>query len=90
MEEVTMGLIPSSMRVPLDVRENLQSLPVRGRDGTKPVERIRRSGVGNTVERNLTANQVNKEGNDGPKAALTERNLLMSQKGSNKPSFQGS
>ena len=68
-------------------------LPVGSRDSTKPVERIGGSGVGNTVKRNLTTDQVDEESNNGPKTTLTERNLHMSfLKISSRiiPSFQGS
>ena len=54
------------------------TIPVGGHNGAKPVERIGRSGVGDSIERNLAAHQVHKEGHDSPKATLTERNLDMS------------
>ena len=56
----------------------LKSLPVGGHNSTKPVKRISRGGVGNSIERNLAAHQVHKEGHNGPEATLTERNLDMS------------
>ena len=53
------------------------NLPVRSRDSTKPVERIGGGGVGNTVKRDLTTDQVDEEGDNSPKTTLTERNLFM-------------
>ena len=74
-----MGLIPSSMRVPLPISKIQKFLPVGSRNSTKPVERIRGGSVGNTVERNLTADQVDEKGNNSPEATLTERNLHVIQ-----------
>ena len=56
----------------------IDTIPVGGHNSTEPVERIRRSGVGNSIERNLAAHQVHKEGHDCPEATLTERNLDVS------------
>ena len=53
----------------------IDTIPVGGHNSTKPVERISRSGVGNSIKRNLAAYQIHKEGHDSPEATLTERNL---------------
>ena len=65
--------------------------PVGARDGAKPVEGIGGSGVGNAVQRNLAAHQVDEQSHHSPQAALTEGNLCVrGDVVSDVPSSQGS
>ena len=56
----------------------INDTPVRGHDGTDPVQRIRRAGVGDSVQRDLAAHQIHEQGHHRPQAALTEGNLDVS------------
>lgn len=60
----------------MSVKE-VNGIPVGAGDGAKPVERIGGGGIGNTVQRNLAAHQIDEQSDDRPQATLTERNLVV-------------
>ena len=65
----------------MELGEGRGDEPVGASDGAKPVERIGGGGVGNAVQGNLAAHQIDEQRDDSPQATLTEGNLVVSALG---------
>ena len=68
-------------RTTMELGEGRGDEPVGASDGAKPVERIGGGGVGNAVQGNLAAHQIDEQRDDSPQATLTEGNLVVSALG---------